>query len=114
MFCEGFDRGGNDDKRIPDAALRARYEGNYGNPDDPLRTWNIETICHDALFAVPLFADVSPPLLEPTGENAFRDSLGSKWTFVLGADGKAESVTYVDPQGTITRMKRLGDPKSLY
>ena len=53
--------------------MRARYEGHYGQPDDTLRTWNVETMCHDALFAVPLWADVSPPLLEPTGEHAFSD-----------------------------------------
>lgn len=113
MFCEGLDRGGNEEKRIPDASVRARYEGHYGQPDDTLRTWNVETMCHDALFAVPLWADVSPPLLEPTGEHAFSDYLGYRWTFKMGADGKAESVTYVDSEGTATTLMRLGPPKAL-
>ncbi len=113
LFCEGFDRGDNDHLRIPDAGVRTRYEGNYGDPKDPLRSWNIETICHDVLFAVPLFADVQPPALESIGEHAFTDYLGDRWTFTIGADGKAESVTYVDSQGKVTTLQRLGDPKNL-
>lgn len=112
MFCEGVERGDNTAKKIPEASERVRFEGNYGQPDDAMRTWNVETMCRDYLFAVPLWADVSPPVLERTGPATFKDYAGNTWTFELGSDGKATGVTQTAPDGSVTKMNRLGDPRS--
>lgn len=112
MFCEGIYRGDNADKKITDPEVRAQFEGEYGEPGEALRTWNIETICHEFLFAVPLWADVSPPLLKQTSANTFEDYLGYSWVFQMGGDGKATGVIQTSSDGKTIEMKRLGDPRS--
>ena len=109
-FCEVLHRF-NSQKRIHDAQLRNRVSGNYQEPDHTNRTWNIETTCGDFLVAVPLWADVSPPVMEHQGGNTFRDANGSTWEFEMGGDGKPTSVTRSDANGTSTKMKRLGEPQ---
>ena len=112
MFCESVYRGDNADKKITDPKVRAQFEGEYGKPGDTMRTWNIETICREFLIAVPLWADVSPPLLKQTSTNTFEDYFGYTWVFQMGGDGKATGVIQTSSDGTTTEMKRLGDPRS--
>jgi hypothetical protein len=111
-FCEVLNRW-SADKKIADQALRARYEGEYGRADDTdrLRTWNVETVCEEFLVVVPLWADVGPPILSHSGENLFEDSNGGTWQFEVGGDGKAAAVQMTGPDGTVSEMKRLGDPR---
>ena len=112
-FCEVLHRF-NSDKKISDAAVRARFEGEYGTAGDAdrLRTWNVETACGEFLVAVPLWADVSPPVLSQEGENRFEDSMGGSWDFEVDGDGKARGVTQTLQDGTTSEMKRLGEPRS--
>jgi len=112
-FCEVLHRY-NAEKRISNSDLRGRVAGEYGQvgDGDRRRTWNVETTCGDFLVAVPLWADVSPPILSHTGEHSFQDSTGSTWVFRIGADGVATDVTMSSADGTVTEMKRLGNPKS--
>ena len=67
----------NASKRVA-TPIRDRFAGQYGDPKDTksLKTWNIQTICKEFLVAVPLWADVSLPLMTPTGESSFEDSMG--------------------------------------
>lgn len=109
-FCEVLHRF-NSQKRIHDAQVRNRVSGNYQEPDRANWTWNIETTCGDFLVAVPLWADVSPPVMEHQGGNTFQDANGSTWVFEMGGDGKPTSVTRNDANGTSTKMKRLGEPQ---
>ena len=113
-FCEVLNKW-NSDKKISDPEVRARFEGEYGQADDAgrLRTWNIETACDDFLVAVPLWADVSPPVLAHQGGNVFKDSMKATWEFQLGGDGGVVGVTMVIADGTTTEMVRLGDPRRL-
>jgi len=109
-FCEVLNRF-SAAKKIMDSQIRARVEGNYGEPGDTMRTWNVETACGDFLIAVPLWADVSPPVMTPTSGNSFEDAMGGRWDFQM--DGEtAVSVTYTPSDGTISEMNRLGDPVS--
>jgi hypothetical protein len=112
-FCEVLHRF-NSDKKIPDAGVRTRFEGEYGTAADASRgrTWNVETACGEFLLAVPLWADVSPPILIERGGMRFEDSMGGTWNFEMGSDGKAKSVTHTSKDGTSSEMKRLGDPRS--
>jgi tetratricopeptide (TPR) repeat protein len=112
-FCEVLYRF-NSDKTIPDAAVRARFEGEYGEASDAdrRRTWNVETSCGEFLLAVPLWADVSPPILIQKGENRFEDSMGGSWDFETGDDGKVEGVTQTSQDGSVSKMIRLGNPRS--
>ncbi|MGB5400844.1 MAG: hypothetical protein WBO71_11565 [Thermoanaerobaculia bacterium] len=112
-FCEVLHRF-NADKKIPDAEVRARFEGEYGSASDAAqgKTWNVETACGEFLLAVPLWADVSPPILIQKGENRFEDSLGGTWSFHVGDDGKVKEVSLTSQDGTTSEMKRLGDPRS--
>jgi hypothetical protein len=111
-FCEVLNRW-NADKKIADSAVRARYEGEYGRADDTdrLRTWNVETMCDEFLVVVPLWADVGPPILSHTGEGIFEDSNGGTWEFEIGGDGRAAAVTMTGPDGAVSEMQRLGDPR---
>ncbi len=112
-FCEVLHRF-NSDKKIAEAEVRDRFEGEYGAASDAerLRTWNVETACGEFLLAVPLWADVSPPILIQKGENRFEDSMGGSWDFEIGDDGKAKEVTQTSQDGTTAEMERLGDPRS--
>ena len=112
-YCEVLHRY-NVDKRISDSGLRGRVAGEFGQASDGdrRRTWNVETACGDFLVAVPLWADVSPPILSHTGGNSFQDSTGSTWDFRIGADGVATEVTMSATDGSVTEMKRLGAPRS--
>jgi hypothetical protein len=110
-FCEVLHRF-NAEKKIPNSQVRARVEGNYGAPGDTMRTWNVETTCGEFLVAVPLWADVSPPVMTPTSGDTFEDAMGGTWTFKMGGDGKASDVSYISSDGTVSEMKRLGDPRS--
>jgi len=112
-FCEVLYRF-NSDKKIPDDAVRARFEGEYGAASDAdrRRTWNVETACGEFLLAVPLWADVSPPILIQKGENRFEDGMGGSWDFEIGGDGKVKGVTQTSQDGTTTKMRRLGSPRS--
>jgi hypothetical protein len=105
----------NADKKISDETIRQRVEGEYGRAEDTdrLKTWNIETVCEDYLVAVPLWADVGPPVLMDTGGDVFEDFNGATWDFQVGDDGVASSVIMTSADGTVTTMDRLGDPKSL-
>lgn len=111
-FCEVLHRF-NARKQIEDSQARSRVEGHYGAPGDTLRTWNVESACGDFLIAVPLWADVSPPVMGLTGPNTFEDATGGWWEFEIGGDGRATGVVYTAPEGRTTEMKRLGDAKSL-
>ncbi len=112
-FCEVLNKW-NAEKKISDPEVRARYEGEYGRADDAdrLQTWNIETACEDFLVAVPLWADVSPPVLAHQGGDVFEDSMGATWEFQAGDDGAVIGVTMVTTNGIATAMARLGDPRS--
>lgn len=112
-FCDVLNKF-NADKKISDAAVRARYEGEYGQADDSdrLRTWNVETACDNFIVAVPLWADVSPPVLAHQGGEVFKDTMGSTWTFHVDGDGAVVGVTMVSADGTATEMTRLGDPRT--
>ena len=112
-FCEVLNKW-NADKKISDPEVRARFEGEYGQADDAgrLRTWNIETACDDFLVAVPLWADVSPPVLAHQGGDVFKDSMKATWEFQLDGDGSVVGVTMVGADGTTTELARLGDPRS--
>jgi len=110
-FCEVLHRF-NADKKIMDPHVRARVEGHYASPGDTMRTWNVETACGEFLIAVPLWADVSPPVMTPTSGDSFEDAMGGTWAFEIGSDGKATGVAYTAADGTLTEMNRLGDPKS--
>lgn len=109
-FCEVLHRF-NSEKRIEEDLVRARVEGEYGAPGAPEKTWNVETACNGFLVAVPLWADVSPPVMEVTGERSFSDSLGGTWVFQM-SNGQATSVVYTDSSGAAREMKRLGNPRS--
>ena len=111
-FCEVLHRF-SADKRIPDASIRQRVEGHYGAAGDSLRTWNVETVCGDFLVAVPLWADVSPPVMTMVGSDSFEDSMGGRWVFKVSETGSVEGVTYTPADSASTAMNRLGDPKSL-
>ena len=102
----------NAHKRILDAETRHRVTGNYQEPARPEWTWNVESYCGDFLVAVPLWADVGPPVLELTDADTFVDSNGATWKFEMGKDGEPKSVVRTDPDGTVTRLQRLGDPRS--
>jgi len=112
-FCEVLHRF-NSDKKISDAAVRARFEGEYGTAADAARgrTWNVETACREFLVAIPLWADVSPPVLDQKGGTRFEDSMGGTWFFEIGGDGQAKGVTQTSKDGTTSEMKRLGSPRS--
>ena len=112
-FCEVLNRF-NAEKKITDEGTRARFEGEYGSADDTdrRRTWNVETVCEEFLVVVPLWADVSPPVLAQEGETLFKDYTGNVWAFEVGDDGKAKSVKMTAPDGTVTEMRRLGDPRT--
>ena len=112
-FCEVLNRW-NAEKKISDPEVRARYEGEYGRADDAeqMKTWNIETVCGDFLVAVPLWADVSPPVLAHQGGDIFKDAMESTWKFQVGSDGAVIGVTMTTADGTATEMTRLGDPRS--
>lgn len=112
-FCEVLHRF-NSEKKIPDAGVRARFEGEYGTAADAAsgRTWNVETVCGEFLVAVPLWADVSPPVLDQKGGTRFEDAMGGSWSFEIGGNGKAKGVTLTAKDGTTSDMKRIGDPRS--
>lgn len=109
-YCEVLYRF-NSEKKIADSEVRSRFEGHYNTADDPLglRTWSVETVCGEFLVAVPMWADVSPPVLEHKGGNTFVDSMGSIWAFQIGPDGAVRSVTITDPAGKNT-VQHWGDP----
>ena len=112
-FCEVLHRF-NSDKKIPDAGVRARFEGEYGTAADAAsgRTWNVETVCGEFLVAVPLWADVSPPVLDQKDGTRFEDAMGGSWFFEIGSDDKVKGVTLTAKDGTTSEMKRLGSPRS--
>jgi len=112
-YCEILHRH-NASKKISDAQTRTRVEGEYGQASDSrrLRTWNIVTTCGEFLIAVPLWADVSPPILTPKGRKTFEDSMGGTWSFQVGGDGTVSGVVQTSSDGTTTEMTRLGDPRS--
>lgn len=110
-FCEVLHRF-NSEKRIMDSQVRARVEGHYAKPAESNRSWNVETACGDFLIAVPLWADVSPPVMRPTSGDTFEDAMGGIWVFEMGDDGKASEVTYTSSDSTVSKMKRLGSPVS--
>jgi tetratricopeptide (TPR) repeat protein len=110
-FCEVLHRF-NADKRIEEEIVRARVHGEYGVPGVSNKTWNVETTCGDFLVAVPLWADVSPPIMQVTGERSFGDSMGGTWVFQI-TGGQASGVVYTDSSGAVQEMQRLGDPRSL-
>jgi len=109
-YCEVLHRY-NADKKTTDGELRSRVEGEYGGADRN-RTWNVETTCGEFLVAVPLWADVSPPILNHVGGDRFEDSTGATWDFQIGSAGQAISVNMTSPTGDVSDMKRLGDPRS--
>ncbi|MCJ7756367.1 MAG: hypothetical protein MUP13_17540, partial [Thermoanaerobaculales bacterium] len=87
-YCEVLYRF-NSEKKITDPEIRDRFEGQYNPADDPqrLRTWSVESACGEFLVAVPMWADVSPPVLEHRGGATFEDSMGTTWEFQVGSDG---------------------------
>ena len=111
-FCEVLNKF-NAEKKISDSAIRLRVEGEYGRSDDSdrRRTWNIETVCEDFLVAVPLWADVSPPVMTHKGGDVFEDYSGATWEFEDGSDGAINAVKMTAADGSVTEMKRLGDPR---
>jgi len=112
-FCEVLHRF-NSDKKVPDAGVRSRFEGEYGSTSDAARnrTWNVDTACGEFLVAVPLWADVSPPVLSQKDGARFEDATGGSWDFEIGGNGKAKGVAYTSQDGTTSEMKRLGDPRT--
>ncbi len=112
-YCEVLNKF-NAEKKITDAEARARFEGEYGSIEDTdrLRTWNVETVCGEFLVVVPLWADVSPPVLSQKGERLFEDYTGNTWDFELGDDNSATGVKMTAPDGTVNEMVRLGDPRT--
>jgi hypothetical protein len=112
-FCEVLYKY-NSGKKVSDPQIRARVEGEYGQKADAdrRRSWNVETTCQEFLVAVPLWADVSPSVLSHTDGNRFSDPTGAAWDFEVGADGVATGVVMASADGTVTEMKRLGDPRS--
>jgi hypothetical protein len=112
-YCDVLHRF-NAEKKISDPEIRARFEGEFGEADDADRrkTWNIETVCGEFLVAVPLWADVSPLVLSKKGETLFEDYTGATWSFQVGGDGSVTGVKMTSPDGTVTEMGRLGDPRS--
>jgi len=113
-YCEVLHRF-NADKKITDAQLRARFEGEYGEAADSqrLRTWNVRTSCGEFLVAVPLWADVSPPILTPKGRNRFEDTMGGIWDFQVGENDVVSGVVRSTADGATSEMIRLGDPRRL-
>ncbi len=74
----------------------------------------METACDDFLIAVPLWADVSPPIMMHSSDNTLEDSMGGTWIFQLGGDGRPTAVTYTAPSdGTVSELQRMGNPISL-
>lgn len=110
-FCEVLHRF-SAHKKIKDSRLRTRVEGHYGAPGDTMRTWNVESACGGFLIAVPLWADVSPPVMSRIGNDQFEDSAGGWWAFEIGGDDQATGVSYTAPEGRVHEMQRLGDPRS--
>jgi hypothetical protein len=110
-YCEVLYRF-NSEKKIADPAVRNRFEGQYNQADDPqrLRTWSVETACGEFLVAVPMWADVSPPVLEHRGGNTFEDSRGTTWEFQVEADGAVTGVTMSASDGGVSELKHWGDP----
>jgi hypothetical protein len=108
-FCEVLDRW-NADKKISDAKTRDRFAGEYGRADDIDRrqTWSVETACGEFLVAVPLWADVSPPVLARRGDNIFEDSMQATWKFQIGGDGTVTGVVMTSADGVVSTMTRLG------
>jgi len=111
-LCEVLNRF-NADKKT-DSKIRERFEGEYGAADDAdrLRTWNVQTICEDFLVAVPLWADVSPMLLVQEGDTLFKNETGLVLDFLLGDDGSATGAKLTMPDGTVSEVERLGNPRS--
>jgi hypothetical protein len=109
-YCEVLHRF-NAEKKITDPEMRNRFEGHYNTADDPqgLRTWSVETACGGFLVAVPLWADVSPPVLEFKGGTTFVDSMGMTWEFQVGPDGAVTGAITTDPAGKST-VQHWGDP----
>jgi len=110
-YCEVLYRF-NSEKKITDPVLRNRFEGQYNQADDAqrLRTWSVETACGEFLVAVPMWADVSPPVLEHKGGNTFADSMGTTWEFQVGSDGVVTGVTMSARDGRVSDLKHWGDP----
>ncbi len=108
-FCEVLERW-NADKKISDAKTRDRFSGEYGRADDVDRrqTWSVETACGEFLVAVPLWADVSPPVLSRKSDNLFEDSMQATWEFQVGGDGAVTGVKMISADGTVSTMTRLG------
>jgi hypothetical protein len=111
-FCEVLNRF-NADKKT-DSKVRERFEGEYGAADDAdrLRTWNVQTICDDFFVAVPLWADVSPMLLVQEGETLFKNETGLVFDFRVGDDGSAIGAQLTMPDGAVSKLERLADPRS--
>ena len=63
-------------------------------------------------MVVPLWADVSPPVLEQKGETLFEDYTGNIRVFEVGDENLTTGVKMTAPDGTVNEMKRLGDPRS--
>lgn len=108
-FCEVLERW-NADKKISDAKTRDRFSGEFGRADDVDRrqTWSVETACGEFLVAVPLWADVSPPVLSRKGDNLFEDTMQATWEFQVGGDGAVTGVVMNSADGTISTMTRMG------
>jgi len=112
-YCEVLHRF-NAEKKIADSDIRNRVAGEYARTDDAdrLKTWNIETTCGEFLVAVPLWADVSPPVLSRIGENLFEDSQGATWDFQTGEDGAVTHVVRMASDGSVASMNRVGTPRT--
>ena len=82
-------------------------------PGDTMRTWNVETACGEFLIAVPLWADVSPPVMGLDSAQHLRGRHGRTWDLRDGWRRQSHRVIYIAPDGTRPEMKRLGDPTSL-
>ena len=110
-YCEVLYRF-NSEKKITDPEIRGRFEGQYNPADDPqrLRTWSVESACGEFLVAVPMWADVSPPVLEHMGGTTFEDSMGTTWEFQEGSDGVITGVTMSAPDGGVSELRHWGDP----
>ena len=110
-YCEVLYRF-NAEKAITNPDVRNRFEGQYNQPDDSerMRTWSVETACGEFLVAVPMWADVSPPVLEHRGGNTFEDSMGTTWEFQVGPDGVVTGVTMSASDGSVSELKHWGDP----